>query len=100
MQVTYGTTPVTVPPTALNTEITTYVWPGFLGEFVHRTQEFNAWALVGLDMWVPRPDIVAPPLTCIGVDTATVKRFVLSESEWTLYDTVTPLWRQLCQPSP
>jgi hypothetical protein len=65
MEVRY-TTNLPIPPAALNTEITTYLWPGFLGEFDHTTLVFTTWELVGPTQWRPRPDLVAPPFDCMG----------------------------------
>jgi len=67
MQVNYSNeAPAT---TATNTEITTYMWPGFLGEFDHTTLVFTAWELKGPTLWIPRPDIAGPPFECMGVCT-------------------------------
>ena len=93
MQVTYGVTPISVPPDAQNTVITTYLWPGCQGEFVHSTQEFRAWALVGLDTWVARSDIVAPPVSCLGIESSKVMRWSTTTSQWTLFETNPPVWR-------
>lgn len=52
--------------TTYQTEITTYMWPGFLGEWDQTKEHFTAWELVGEDEWVPHDDIYAPPADCIG----------------------------------
>ena len=98
MEVVFGSTPVVVPPHTSNTEITTYMWPGFLGEFNVSTQEFNAWELVGPNVWIPCPNIVAPPLTCIAVETVPTQQWSLQRVQWSLQRG--QLWRQIRPPSP
>jgi len=61
-------------------EITTYMWPGFLGEFDHSTLVFTTWELAGPTLWIPRPDIVTPPLECIGVCTTKTRTWTLPSS--------------------
>ena len=73
MEVSFGDGPLTVPSDATNTEITTYIWPGFLGEFDHGSLELRVWELVGATTWLPRPDIHAPPRDCIGSETTPVR---------------------------
>ena len=62
-------------------EITTYMWPGFLGEFDHSTLVFTTWELAGPTLWIPRPDIVAPPLECIGVCTTKTRTWIVQAQE-------------------
>jgi hypothetical protein len=69
MKVTYGSG----PPPETNTEITTYMWPRFLGEYNHGDMSFRAWYLVDSGTWIPRPDITAPPLVCYS-ERARVRR--------------------------
>ena len=75
-EVTYFTKGVEIPATATNTEITTYMWPGFLGEFDHGSLVFTAWELVGPVSWLLRPDIVGPPHDCLGVCTMVTRQWV------------------------
>ena len=77
MEVSFSIATLLTPP---NTEITTYMWPGFLGEFDHTTLEFHVWELISPTRWIPRPDIVAPPIDCIGVETTRCFRDYPSES--------------------
>ncbi len=90
MQVEYGKTPIIVPYNAINTEITTYMWPGFLGEFDHTALTFTAWELVGPTRWLPRPDIVAPPLHCIGSETVLTRIWNQGSQQWSQQGS---LWR-------
>jgi hypothetical protein len=87
-EVTYFTEGVEVPATATNTEITTYMWPGFLGEFDHGTLTFTAWELVDSSRWLSRSDIMAPPLDCIGVCTVVTRQWVQDSSHWSAQGTV------------
>jgi len=68
MEVIYSTEPIPLGSAEI-TEITTYMWPGFLGEFDHTTLVFTAWELAGPTFWIPRPDIAGPPYECMGVCT-------------------------------
>lgn len=71
MEVTYSDVPKGgVPSTAQHTEITTYAWPGFLGEWCAETQEWTAWELTGPTTRRVRLDIHAPPKDCLGQFTA------------------------------
>lgn len=94
MDVIYGETPIAIPPDVKHTEITTYLWPGFLGELDHSTSVFDVWELTEPSRWTPRPDIVAPPYSCIGVDT-------MSGWQWTSQELVRwlalgpSLWRRI-----
>ena len=79
MQVSYSNqAPAT---TAANTEITTYMWPGFLGEFDHATHIFTAWELTGPTLWTPRPDIAGPPFECIGVCTMKTQTWTSAQQQ-------------------
>ena len=69
MNVSYSAAVAAAVAAAESKEITTYMWPGFLGEFDHSTLEFTVWELAGPTLWIPRPTIVAPPMTCIGIAT-------------------------------
>jgi hypothetical protein len=82
MNVTYGSG----PPPETNTEITTYMWPRFLGEFDHCALTFRAWYLVNSETWIECPDIVAPPLVCYA-ERSRVRR----EGDLTVFDT--GVWR-------
>ena len=73
MNVTY-TTQLQNVAAVIKTTMTAYMWPGFLAEMDHSTQEFHVWQLQGPNTWLPRPDIVAPPLDCIGVETRAVRK--------------------------
>lgn len=93
MDVVYGETPITIPPDVKQTEITTYLWPGFLGEFDSVTSEFDVWELVEPARWAPRPDIVAPPYLCFGVDTTPVWQWTSKEIRWLALGP--SLWRRI-----
>jgi len=49
-----------------------YMWPGFIAEFNTKTQLFSVWELRGFSEreWILRPDIVAPPRECLGIENA------------------------------
>jgi len=94
MEVSYGSTSVIVPDEAQHTEITTYMWPGFLGEYDHVSMEFTAWELVEPSLWSPRPDIVAPPMECLGIDTVKAWRWASNEAQWLVLQEPI-LWRQI-----
>ena len=103
MEVSYGDSqnPIpSIPPPpseAQHTEITTYMWPGFLGEFIHSTMEFDVWELVSPTRWIPRPDILAPPRECLGIETSKGWRWtssLCSEERWLTYPELS-LWRRL-----
>jgi hypothetical protein len=66
MQVTYSSS-AERPADARHTDITTYMWPGYLGEWDAKTNEFTAWQLVTSDYWIPAPEFKAPPMKCIGI---------------------------------
>jgi hypothetical protein len=99
MEVSYGVShPIpSIPPEAKHTEITTYMWPGFLGEYVHDTMEFDVWQLTEPNIWTPRPDIMAPPRDCIGVETTKGWRWTSPEATWLAYPELA-LWRRLRRP--
>jgi len=105
MEVSYGESAIDIPKHAIQTEITTYMWPGFLGEFIHATMEFDVCQLVGPTRWVPRPDIVAPPRDCMGIETTKGWRWTCpcpspspcllpQEEQWLAYPELA-LWRRL-----
>ena len=94
MEVTFGDGSIPVPPDAINTEITTYMWPGFLGEFDHTSLMFRAWELVGPTVWLPRPDIHAPPMDCIGCETTPILAWNLPDSQCQIQMQQT-MWRSL-----
>jgi len=100
MKVAYGETPVQVPANAYTTEITTYFWTNarfgaaFLGEFDSVVQTFTAWELVGPTSWLLRPEILAPPLDCIGMDTTSAQKWRGPQAqEWLLLPS--SAWRLL-----
>jgi len=95
MDVTYGETAICIPPDVKQTEITTYLWPGFLGEYDHATSEFIAWELVGPSRWILRQDIVAPPYSCIGVDTIQGWRWTSSQELIRWLALGPSLWRRI-----
>ena len=70
------------PADATNTEITTYMWPGFLGEFDHSTLMFQVWELVGPTTWNLRSDILSPPYDCLGSHRSTIYKWKDSQAEW------------------
>lgn len=95
MEVTYGESTIAIPKTANHTEITTYMWPGFLAEFYQSTGLFDTWELVGATRWRHRPDIIAPPFSCLGVDQATGYHWITGDgARWLAYPDST-LWRKL-----
>jgi hypothetical protein len=87
MDVQFGATPIQ-PSDARHTEITTYMWPGFLGELDHSTDVFRVWEIVGPTCWKPRPDILVPPYTCMGVERVPTQ-------VWGPYSLQGSLWRRL-----
>jgi hypothetical protein len=91
MEVLFGSTPITPPSSARHTEITTYMWPGFLGELDHSTDSFQVWEIVGPTTWSARPDILAPPYTCIGMEKISVQTWI-DNGMWSLQGS---LWRRL-----
>lgn len=74
MEVSYGEA-IVVPPNAKLTEITTYMWPGFLGEWCAADQHFDVWELTGERVWVPRPEVWAPPVQVLAQETVRVARW-------------------------
>jgi hypothetical protein len=94
MEVSYGHSVISEPAEAQHTEITTYMWPGFLGEYDHVSMEFTAWELVEPSLWMPRPDIVAPPMECLGIDTVKGRRWTSSGEHWLVLQEPT-LWRRI-----
>ena len=98
MEVTYGETPIIVPTTATNTELTTYLWnngaTGMLGEFDHKSLTFTTWELAGPTTWLHRPAIISPPNSCIGIDTTPVRKWQGPQGqEWILLPS--SAWRLL-----
>ena len=91
MNVTFGTTPISPPASARQTEITTYMWSGFLGELDHSSQTFQAWEIRGPSTWVLRPDILVPPYTCIGIEKNTIYTWH-DKGYWTLQGNI---WRNI-----
>jgi hypothetical protein len=73
---------VQCPADATNTEITTYMWPGFLGELDHSTLVFQVWELIGPTLWKPRPDILGPPFECMGVHRSIVRKWESPKNHW------------------
>jgi hypothetical protein len=59
------------------TEITAYLWAGFLGEWDSEKETFCAWEIISPYQWKQRPDIVSPPKSCIGITTTPVRVQVL-----------------------
>ena len=94
MEVSYGHSVISVPAEAQHTEITTYMWPGFLGEYFHDSMEFTVWELVGPTRWTPRSDIVAPPMECLGIDTVKAWCWTSHEAQWLVLQEPT-VWRQI-----
>ena len=89
---------VPVPTSLTRTEITTYLWPGFLGEFDREELLFTAWELVTPTEWRLRPDIVTPPFDCLAVDKAVpTLKWALGGDLWALQGSVV---RQLQAPMP
>jgi hypothetical protein len=85
MQVYYETTTVQPPTDTRQTDITTYMWPGYLGEWDAETKEFRAWQLVSSNYWIPAPDIKVPPMKCIGILTESTWVWTLSKPAGTEY---------------
>jgi hypothetical protein len=95
MEVSYGDSAIDIPDHAIQTEITTYMWPGFLGEFDHSTELFDVWELVGPTTWKPRPDVMAPPYSCLGQESQMVWRWLgEKESRWMCLCSAT-VWRRI-----
>jgi hypothetical protein len=55
------------------TELTLYLWPGFIAELNTTTHTFMAWELLSASECKYRPDILAPPFDCMDVWNTTVK---------------------------
>lgn len=51
----------------MKTEITVYLWAGFLGEWDSEFHNWTVWELISQTEWKRRPDIVAPPKDCIAI---------------------------------
>lgn len=68
--VTYSPTLTHRPANAIQTEITAYMWPGFLAELRHDTNELVIYE-VG-DVWTVRDDMITPPMSCMSVTTSSV----------------------------
>jgi hypothetical protein len=66
--VTYGCHMPAIPDRTIHTEITTYFWPGFLGEFSSVDGSLRVWELRGTNTMITRPDIHVPPANCIAVE--------------------------------
>jgi len=100
MEVSFGTSAIPVPPNARHTEITTYMWPGFLGELDHSSDQFTVWEIVGPTRWKPRPDIHAPPYTCLGIERTSIQTWSEGPEQWSLQKPLQKplqksLWRHL-----
>lgn len=81
---------------ARHTDITTYMWPGYLGEWDAETKEFRAWQLVTSDYWIPALDIKVPPMKCIGIVTEPMWVWTLSTPSGLEYHSLAgPLHRVL-----
>ena len=87
MQVTYhASRPANaLPANARQTDITTYMWPGYLGEWDAETHEFMAWQLITSDYWILTPGIKSPPMKCIGILTEATWVWTLSGPSGTEY---------------
>ena len=89
MQVTYttaGARPADARPAdARQTDITTYMWPGYLGEWDAETKEFRAWQLVTSNYWIPALDIKVPPMKCIGILTEATWVWIIRKSSGAEY---------------
>ena len=81
--VTYGSGSVMIPEDAVQTEITSYMWPGHYGEWDAGLQTFTAWALITPSEWRVTSEIRAPPATCLAVGATVLRwRFVRGLQEW------------------
>jgi hypothetical protein len=98
MQVSYETTTVQPPANARQTDITTYMWPGYLGEWDAETQKFTAWQLMSSDYWIPAPTIKVPPMKCIGILTETTWVWTLSTPSGVQYHSQVGYVHRLLEP--
>lgn len=68
------------PDNAKQTEITTYMWPGFLAELCN--DELTVWELCSPTRWRLRPDILAPPATCIAITSSQALHWEQGQERW------------------
>ncbi len=90
--ITYGTTQLKHPTPTL-TQLTTYMWPGFIGEWDEQNQTFDVWELVNNHEWRKRDDILSPPQRCLGIDSQKGYHWNTETSIWTVYASG---WRLAC----
>jgi hypothetical protein len=69
-----------VPSNAKQTEITTYMWPGFLAELIE--DELTVWELCSSVVWKLRPDIMAPPANCIATTSSQAVHWIQGQERW------------------
>ena len=65
---------------AKQSEITTYMWPGFLAELCE--EELTVWELCSSTMWRLRPDITAPPANCIAITSSQALHWKQGQERW------------------
>lgn len=68
------------PTNAKQTEITTYMWPGFLAELCDG--ELTVWELYSPTTWQLRPDITAPPANCIAITSSQALHWGQGQERW------------------
>ena len=71
---------IDIPSYAKQTEITTYIWPGFLAEWCY--DELTVWELYSPSIWRRRPDIMAPPADCIGITSSQGLHWAQGQERW------------------
>lgn len=69
-----------VPIDAKQTEITAYMWPGFLAELIE--DELTVWELCSPTVWRLRQDIMAPPANCIATTSFQALRWEQGQERW------------------
>lgn len=75
------------------TEIATYMWPGFLAEWVE--DELRTWRLDSSTSWSPCPEITAPPANCIATTSSQVRVQHQQGSYLIQWPGPEPVWRLL-----
>lgn len=68
------------PVDTKQTEITTYMWPGFLAELCE--DELTVWELSSPTTWILRPDIMAPPSNCIDITSFQALYWEQGQERW------------------
>ena len=71
---------VSPPSNAKQSEITTYMWPGFLAELCD--EELTVWELCSPTTWRLRQDITAPPANCIATTSSQAVHWTQGQERW------------------